>query len=455
MSPTLAPAAKPHPDQGPLLPRPARRRWSKFLRRIAVWMVVLMVIATGAWYAVRSYRKIETSGHAPIPTARVTRGDLSLSVTSRAELYGGHPEVLTAPQAGGGEMHIINLRTPGDEVKQGEVVVGLDTTEQEYRLKEAEADLAEAQQKIIQAKAQKQAAEEEDRYALQKAQADVRLAELDVRRNPLVPAITAKENDLALTNARDHLRQLEQNIANRQATNNAGIAIQEAAAGKSQAQADTARRNIEAMTLRAHRDGYLSVKQNASGAILFFGTTLPVFQTGDAVRPGMDIAEITDLKDWEVRASIGELDRGHLSAGEKVAITIIAVPGRQFHGRVKGLGGTTGPPWDRHFECQISLDDPTRELRPGMNAKIVITTDELHQVLSLPAQALFESDGRTFVYVRSTSGFTPKDVKLIRRSDTRVVIDGVDQGQNVALANPTEQSDNKAQPGGVMQSLKK
>ena len=56
-------------------------------------------------------------------------------------------------------MHIIDLRTPGDEVKNGEVVVRLDTTEQEYRLKEAEADLAEAQQKLIQAKAQKQANE--------------------------------------------------------------------------------------------------------------------------------------------------------------------------------------------------------------------------------------------------------------------------------------------------------
>ena len=35
-----------------------------------------------------------------------------------------------------------------------------------------------------------------------------------------------------------------------------------------------------------------------------------------------------------------------------------------------------------------------------MSAKIVVTTDEMQDVLSLPAQALFESDGRTFVYVQ-------------------------------------------------------
>ena len=62
----------------------------------------------------------------------------------------------------------------------------------------------------------------------------------------------------------------------------------------------------------------------------------------------------------------------------------------------------------------------------------------MHGVLSLPAQALFESDGRTFVYARSAVGFTPKDVRLVRRSEMRVVIDGVNEGQEVALSNPTE-----------------
>ena len=107
--------------------------------------------------------------------------------------------------------------------------------------------------------------------------------------------------------------------------------------------------------------------------------TLPLYQVGDPVRPGMAVAEIPDLKDWEAAANIGELDRGHLAVNDKVAITIIAVPGRQFHGHIKELGGTTGPFWDRHFECKIALDDPVPELRPGMSAQLVVTTDEMRQ----------------------------------------------------------------------------
>jgi multidrug efflux pump subunit AcrA (membrane-fusion protein) len=248
---------------------------------------------------------------------------------------------------------------------------------------------------------------------------------------------------------------LEHNLSNRKANNDASIAIQEAGRGKAESQAKTARQNIEAMTLRAHRAGYVSLRQNTSGNLLFFGMALPLFQLGDSVRPGMAVAEIPDLKNWELQANIGELDRGHLAPGEKVAITVIAVPDRPFTGHVKDIGGTTGQPWDRHFECKIALDNASPELRPGMSATIVVTTEEMHNVLWLPAQALFESDGRTFVYARSGAGFAPKDVSLVRRNESKIVIHGLAQGQEVALANPAEMAKKKTSTGGAMPSLSK
>jgi hypothetical protein len=172
-----------------------------------------------------------------------------------------------------------------------------------------------------------------------------------------------------------------------------------------------------------------------------------VFQVGDEVRPGMAVAEIPDLSNWEVGANIGELDRGHLAVGDNVAVTAIAVPDRVFHGHVKDIGGTSGPPWNRRFECKVALDDRLTELRPGMSARLEITTDTLHNVLWLPAQALFESNGKNFVYLRSGGTFTRRDVVLVRRNETRVVITGLREGQQVALANPTEAQQAKKTAG--------
>jgi multidrug efflux pump subunit AcrA (membrane-fusion protein) len=422
--------------------------------------VVVALAACGTtagayWYGMKAWQTMTATKEVAIPVAKVQRGDLTLTVTANAELRGGNPEVLTAPLIGGAEIHLTSLRGQGEPVKSGEVVVEFDTTEQEYKLKEAQADLAEAEQKLKQADAERQAQQEEDAYAIEKARADVRTAELEAKRNPLLPAITARENTLALNAARDRLTQLEHNVTNRKATGDASLAIQEAGRGKAESQAKTAQRNIDAMTLTAHRDGYFSVKANSNVNSAYYGMTLPIFQAGDTVRPGMAVAEIPDLKNWELAANIGELDRGHISVGQKVDVTIIAVPGKKYRGTVKDLGATGGPAWDRHFECKIGLDNPSPELRPGMSAQIVVTTDELHGVLSLPAQALFESDGRTFVYVKQGGTFVPKNVKLTRRSEMRIVVEGLTEGQEVALSNPTVMEKKKAAGGSALQSLGK
>jgi HlyD family secretion protein len=448
-----APAAP--PPERPEAPSHATTRAAPWQKRLLTWCVVCAVLGVAIFYGARSYQALTAGKETVIPVAKVQRGDVSLAITARGELRGGNPETLTAPMTGGTEMHITLLRKTGEQVKTGDVVVQLDTTEQEFKLKEAQADVAEAAQHLIQAKAQRDAEKEEDRYALLKAETDVKLAELDVRKNPLLAAIVAKQNVLALDSARDHLAQVQHNLANRQATGAAGIAMQEASGAKAEAQASTARQNIDSMTLRAHRPGYVSVKQNSSTNFFFTGMTLPLYQVGDSVRPGMVIAEIPDLKNWELAANIGELDRGHLALNETVGITIIAVPGRQFHGHIKELGGTTGAFWDRHFECKIAVDDPAPELRPGMSAQLVVTTDEMRQVLSVPSQALFESDGRTFVHLRSGRSFAPKDVKLLRRNETRAVVSGLSEGQMVALANPVEMAKKTSGAAGPMKAVQK
>jgi hypothetical protein len=110
---------------------------------------------------------------------------------------------------------------------------------------------------------------------------------------------------------------------------------------------------------------------------------------------------------------------------------------------VSSLGGTTGPPWNRRFECKLALHDPTAELRPGMSARLVIHTQSLKDTLWIPAQGLFERDGKKFVYLRGDGGFAAKDVELIRRSESRVAIKGINEGDLVALANPTSRGESK------------
>jgi multidrug efflux pump subunit AcrA (membrane-fusion protein) len=424
------------------------------MKKLLVGLPALLVLlGLTAWGALRLYRAVTPAAAATtIPTSVVQRGDVTFTVSAKGELVGGNTEMLSAPMVGGGALAITFLRESGDLVQEGDVVVQFDTTEQEFKLREAEADLAEAEQQVIQAQSDSEAKEEEARMMLAQARSELKLAELETRRNEMLPKMVAQQNDLAVGAAKDKLAQLEKDLADRLATAKAGIAIQEAARTKARVAAQTAQRNIDSMTLKSKTGGYVARQQNMEGNWRW-GSYLPALQVGDTIRAGMAVAQIPDLHNWEVTARIGELDRGHLAIGQATQVSVIALPGKKFQARLKSIGGTTGPPWDRHFETRFTIENPSPELRPGMSVRLVVTTDVKKGVLWLPSQALFESDGRKFVYVRSGASFTPQDVKLVRRSESQVVIEGLPQGKVVALANPDQMKKQPPGAGGAMQAL--
>jgi HlyD family secretion protein len=429
---------------------------TRTMTRIAILAVVLAVLGAAAWATLRLVRAATASSSSEVPTTVVKRGNVTISVAARGELQGGNSEMLVAPMTGNDILAITYLRDPGELVKAGDVVVQFDTTQQEFNLREAESDLAEAEQQVIQAKATAKATDVESAYTLLSTESDVKLAELEVRKNPILPNITARQNLIALEQAQNRQRQAEQDVKNKRATSAAAVAIQEAAYNKASVTADTARKVIESMTLRSKSSGYVSIQNNTSNLMMIYtGMQLQAFQLGDTARPGLAVAQIPDLKTWEVSAQIGELDRGHLSTGQAVSISVVALPGKTFPGHVKNIGGTTGMPWNRQFECRITLDRPAPELRPGETSNMVITVETLKNVTWIPSQALFESDGRKFVYLRTRQGFLPHDVNLVRSSESQAVVTGIDEGAVVAMSNPDQQNKPANDNGGAMKALQK
>lgn len=409
-------------------------------RRVTMYIAVVGTVALASFGGIQVMQTIDVPDEAPMPSTPVKRTTVAFTVAAKGDLQGGNSKMMTAPMTGSAQLVLTELRKPGEMVKEGEVVAAFDTTEENFKLREAESDLAETEQQVLQAEKETLAKQEELNAEMIKARVDVKVAELECARNELLSAIAAKQNDLSLEAARDRLSKLERDYPSRKAAASASIAIQQAARAKAKVQADTARRNIDNMTLKAPVAGYVNVERNTNSNWFFPGMTFPLFQIGDAARPGMAVAQIPDLATWEVTARITEQDRGYISIGQPAQFTMVALPGRSYAGKVSNLGGTTGPPWDRRFECKMTLEQPTPDLRPGMSVRIVVETGRMEKVLAIPAQALFERDGKPYVYVRGGSGFTPQDVKLVRRSESQAVVEGLKEGQLVAMASPDQKA---------------
>jgi len=60
------------------------------------------------------------------------------------------------------------------------------------------------------------------------------------------------------------------------------------------------------------------------------------------------------------------------------------------------------------------------------------------------------------VYLKTPNGFMPHDVSLVKRSESQVVLKGVNEGDLVAMSNP-DQSNKPAEKGqgGAMRALAK
>ncbi len=423
--------------------------------RVIVVVAVLLLLLAGARSAPRLYEMLAPGKATALPSTKAKLGDVTFTITANGNLQGGNSRMLAAPMTGNSQLVITDLRKSGELVKKGDVVVQFDTTDEVYKLRQAEADLAEAEQQVLQAENEARAKEEELNYELISARGELRQAELEVRTNEIRAALTARQNDIALQGAREKLAKLERDYPQRKAAATASIAIQEAARQKAKVQAETASKNIEMMTLKAPAEGYINVERNTNTNFFFSGMTLPLFQVGDQIRAGMAVAQIPDLTNWDISAQVAEEDRGHLSVGQAAEIEVVSLPGRKFHGRVKDLGGTTGSPWERRFECKLALLDPVPELRPGMSARIVVTLETLKNSLWLPAQALFEQSGRTFVYAKNRDRFVAKDVQLVRRSESQVVITGLKPGDEVALASPDQAQEKKDSQGNPAKGVGK
>lgn len=383
-----------------------------------------------------------------VPSTVVRRGDVSVTVVAKGELQGGGAAPIVVPRGGAAELPITFLRDTGELVQEGDVVVEFDTSGQDYNLVEAEADLEEARQALLESEAKARVALEEARLAVTTAEADLKVAEIDQLENEFLGAIQQRQNQISLERARNRHEQAVQALAHREATFEAAADSQKAAVREAMAKAETARKTMADLTLRAPATGYVELAPNTAGlTVIFTGMQLPTFQLGDAARPGVTVAVIPDMSRWEVSTQIPETERTFLEVNQRATVSPKAMPGREFGGHISLLGGSSGSAWNRTFNCRIALDEVDDDLRPGMTVDVEIDVESLEDVLWVPSQAVFEREGRWFVYEQTSEGYLTHEVSLVRRTESQAVITGIEEGATIALAEPGQPAQTSGSDG--------
>ena len=389
-----------------------------------------------------------------IPTATVKEVDLQLKVSTTGVLRTTQSRTIIAPPIAGGILQIITLARSGAQVHTGDVVLEFDPSQQEYNLGQNRSDLLQAEQEIVKAKADADVQTAEDQTALLKAKYAVRRAELEVSKNELVSPIDAQKNVLGLDEAKRALTQLEQDIKSHSASNEAALAISEEKRHKARLSMEQAEQNIKKMHITAPINGLVVIHGNrdSTGGFFMDGMTLPDYHVGDQVNPGSSIAEVIDMSQLEVSSKIGETDRINLKAGQSVELSIQALPGETFSGKVLNVGGATSHEfWDDNsqhtFDVTVQLDRADPRLHPGFAVRLNILGDNLSRAVSIPGGAIFDHYGKKVVYCKRNRGFEMQEVKVRAVSEGRAILSGLPAGTIVALVNPEKKTAGNGKSG--------
>lgn len=448
-----------------------------------VYVLVGIVLVAAVAGVVLLRRANRAASAATLQTVPAVTGDLTAVVGATGSVRANQSAVLTFQTTGIVERVYVQLR---QRVREGQVLAELEQTSLPAQVILAQADLVAAQRALDQllqsdlARAQAQLALAQARKALhdaeynrtvqqqgnrasrntlQNAEAQLVLAEDAVRqaeaRYNMVSGLP--EDDprraaalLALTNARAGRDRALRNLNwYRGHPTEIDQAVLDANVALAQAQLAEAEREWERVKDGPDPDDVASAQARLAAAVAtanmaritapFSGTITAVeVKPGDQVGPGTVAFGLADFSHLLVEVEVSEVDINRVCVGQRVTLSLDAVPGRTYEGKVVevGLAGVVVQ-GVVNFPVSVEILHADEQVRPGMTTAVNIIVEQIEDVLLVPNRAVRLQDGKRVVYV--LRGETPQAVPVVlgASSDTdSQVLEGDLRAGDLIILNP-------------------
>ena len=303
----------------------------------------------------------------------------------------GDATVAVVPRAAG-RLQDISVKL-GDRVRRGQGIAKIEDFELQEQVKQQEAAL------------------EVSRATIRQRDADLKLAETNAERSrnlfarQLLPKQTLDD-----TEARHQSAVAQLDLARAQNM-------------QSTARLDELRINLANAVIVSPVDGFVARRAVDPGA--FVGQNAP-------------IVDVVDIGRVRLVANIVEKDLDQLRTGDNTTVEVDAFPGETFVGRIARMAPVLDPA-TRTASIEIEIPNPGFRLKPGMYARVTVTTDERKDALVVPANAVIDLGGRRGVF-------------FAEENDTvsfRMVSVGIDQDAQVEILEGLAEGDRVVTTGAA------
>jgi HlyD family secretion protein len=287
----------------------------------------------------------------PVAVYAVQRGHLNTTVTVTGKVEGLR-EVNLVPNVAG-EVTAVYVET-GASVQAGQPLVQIDQSDYAARVSQAEAALQMAQAGYVQAEAG---------YLNAKANYE-RMQGLFAE-----GAVSRQQFEAA---------ELQYRTAQAQFEKGSAAQVQQA-----QANLALARSALADTTITAPFAGVVGVR---------------LIDPGQMAAPGNPVMSVLQIDKVRLRASLTENEVNAVRVGDKVQVQVAAVSGEPFAATVKSVGLASAATQGT-YPVEVEIDNQDGLLKPGMIARLTLSTEQRENVLLLPQRAVLKQNGEQAVFV--------------------------------------------------------
>lgn len=358
---------------------------------------IIITLAVGAFIALIVSKQISgDEKQAEVNIAQVELGDIADSIMASGNLVFNTQVQLRSEVTGRVDKIFVQ---EGQGVKQGDMLMRLDTTAFESEVTRSKAILRATEIEIKHNKTR--LANLERQLKRQKDLYDVGLGNQESYEN------IESARDLAKIDIESRIESYNQ----------------------AQASLQIAQDRLSKSVFRAPMSGLLASVNIKEGETVIAGTTNII---------GSDLMLVADPSAILAELRVDETDIASIKLNQKANIYAAAYPNKPFSGTVINIGtsaknqaGSQG----LSFKVKVLLDTTERQLYAGMSCRAEIATSIAENGLKLPIEAIQKEDDKTFVWRLNSDNTVSKIAVTVGISSDieQAITDGLNEGDKIVI----------------------
>ena len=210
---------------------------------------------------------------------------------------------------------------------------------------------------------------------------------------------------------------------------------------------------IEKAKIRAPRDGLVVFA--TSTQVQWHGNVEPLAE-GQEVRERQELIYLPTASSFVSKIKIHESNLKRVSRDMPVTLTVDALPGMTFTGRVAVIAPLPDAmsafmnPDLKLYDTEIRIEGGGDVLRTGMSSETTIHIASHENAVYVPVHCVVRAGGRPVVFVATPGGAVQRAVRIGDNNSRMVhILDGLEAGEPVLLAPPLNLGEETGSPDPV------